>query len=66
MSTYILFNIYDSLPFITISARSSNGSFADGIGVAGLMTSGEYYKVLIAVAFELFTNHRLAAYGFII
>jgi hypothetical protein len=61
---YMLLNLHDSLPFITISARSSNGTLTDSVGVLSL-SSGEWHMGLVAIAFYLFAI-QLIVYGFII
>jgi hypothetical protein len=61
---YKLLNLHDSLPFITISAGSSNGTYTDGVGVLRL-DSGEWHMDLVAIAFYLFAIHRFIVYGFI-
>jgi hypothetical protein len=59
---YMLLNLLDSLPFITISARSSNGTSTASVGVFRL-SIGERHMDLVAIAFYLFA---LIVYGFII
>jgi hypothetical protein len=58
-----LLNLHDGLPFITISAGSSNGTFTESAGVRS--DSGEWHMDLVTIAFYLFATRRFVVYGFI-
>jgi hypothetical protein len=66
MNIYNLLNLHDSLPFITISARPSNGIFTDSVGVLR-SSSGEWIDPVAIVFYLSVTGiHQLIVYGFII
>jgi hypothetical protein len=62
---YKLLNLHDSLPFITISAGSSNENFTESAGVLR-SSSREWHKDLVAIAFYPFATRQFVVYGYTI